>query len=416
MKGLRNALAPLALVLIAAAPAAGSWEEAMAAFNERRYAEAAAGFAAGAEASPDDPRWHYMLGVSLLKGGRPGEAVPSLERALALEPAIGHALSLAQAQLRTGAPAAALATLDRHRPAADADAETTASWAGLIAVAAGTAEEPAAGLPLLAAAIERRPAAPDLRLVLGRVHSRAGDHAAAFEAYAAAFEIGGEPAAGDRGVAAAGPLAIRAAFAAAKADEAGRQEWYRRAAEIAGRLPVEGASAATLLLAGDALLLGERAADAEPRFAAAAAAEPGSAEARYQLARSRLALGDAEGALGHLRDALARGPDSDLERSILGVQGRALADLERFADAADSFRRAGDAARAAQMDEAVAAAAHNAEIDRARDRCRLEWERIALLRERNRDVEGTSAWAEIDRQAARLEAECGPPPERAAPE
>ena len=75
MKGLRNALAPLALVLIAAAPAAGSWEEAMAAFNERRYAEAAAGFAAGAEASPDDPRWHYMLGVSLLKGGRPGVSV-----------------------------------------------------------------------------------------------------------------------------------------------------------------------------------------------------------------------------------------------------------------------------------------------------------------------------------------------------
>lgn len=413
MNALRDVFAPLALVLIAAAPAAGGWEEAMAAYGQHRWAEAAAGFSAGAERAPDDPRWHYMLGLSLLAAERPGDAVASLGRALALAPGTGHALPLAQAQLRAGDPGAALATLDRHRPAPDAEEETVAKWAGLVANAAGTVEEPAAAVPLLAAAIERRPAARDLRLALGRAHGRAGDHASAFEAYAAAFEIGGDPGAG-KPDAGAGALAIRAAFAAAGADEDGRQDWYRRAAEIAARLPADGAPAATLLLAGDALLLGEQPAAAEPRLQAAAAAEPGNPEPRYQLARSRLALDDPEGALDHLREALARGPDPELEHLIFATQGRALADLERFEAAADAYRRAGDEVRAAQMDEAVAAAAHNAEVDRAREHCRQEWDRIARLRERNRDVEGTSAWAEIDRQAARLEVECGPPQERNA--
>jgi tetratricopeptide (TPR) repeat protein len=266
-------------------------------------------------------------------------------------------------------------------------------------------------VPLLAAAIERRPGARDLRLALGRAHGRAGDHAAAFEAYAAAFEIGGDAAQPDAGSAA---LAIRAAFAAAKADEKTEKEWYRRAAEVAARLPADGAPVATLLLAGDALLLGERAAAAEPLLEAAAAAEPANPEPRYQLARSRLALGDAEGALDHLRAALALDPDPELESLIYATQARALADLKRFEAAAGAYRRAGDEARAAQMDQAVVAAAHNAEVDQAREHCRQEWDRIARLRERNRDVEGTSAWTEIDRRAALLEAECGPPEEQTA--
>jgi tetratricopeptide (TPR) repeat protein len=410
MVGLRKALAVLGLMAIGAVPAAAGWDEAMAAYREGRYGEAVEGFAAGAEMQPEDARWHYMLGLALVGAGRPGRAVGSLERALEIEPGVRHALPLAQAQIKAGVPGEALGTLDRYRPGAEAgEEEAVDRWAGLVAVAAGTVEDAGAAVPLLAAAIERRPGSRDLRLALGRAHAREGDHGAAFEAYAAAFEIGNGGA-----VDAAGALAIRSAFDAAEAGAEGRHEWYRRAADVAGRLPVEGAPVAHLLLAGDALLLADRPAAAEERFAAVAALEAGNPVARYQIARCRLALDDPEAALEHLEQAEARDPDPDLRRRVFTTRAEALADLERYEAAADAYRRAGDGTRAAQMDEAAAAKIHNDEVERERERCRQEWARIAGLRDRNRDVEGTAVWAEIDRQAAHLEAECGPPPEQNA--
>lgn len=401
----------LFLVLAAPAAAAGSWEEAMTAYQEQRWDDAIAGFEAGLEADPDEPRWHYMLGLSLLSAGRPGAAAARLERALELAGgAAAYALPLARAQLEAGDPERALATLGRHRPQ-KGDGGMVDKWVVLVGEAADAAD-PAAGGPLLREAVALRPASADLHLALGRAHSVAGDPSAAFEAYARAFELAGGTEAGLR--------AIGSAFTAAEAagdgvtGEDAEDAWYRRAAEVAGRLSVEGAPPRTLLLAGDALLLGGRPAEAERRFEAAVAADPESAAARYQLARSRLALDDPGAALERLAEALERAPDPALERRVQAARGRALHELERYEAAAEAYRRAGDERRAALEEEAAAAAEHNAQVERESAECREEWARIDRLRAENRHLEDTAVWEEIDRQAARLEARCGPPPEETA--
>lgn len=406
----RQALGSLLLLLLAATPAAAGWDEAMAAYDAKRYDEAIAGFEAGAEADPDEPRWHYMLGLSLLAAERPAKAAARLEHALELAGGTAaYALPLARAQLGAGAPEAALATLDHHRPS-EADGRTLDKWAGLVAVVATAVDDPTAALPLLGEAAEKRPDGADLQLALGRARGSAGDSPGAFAAYQRAFDLDG----GGEVGAEAGARAIGTAFAAAEADPAARAGWYRRAAGIGARLPVEGASPDALLLAGDALLLAEQPAEAERRFIAAAAAVPAAPEPRYQLAQCRLKLDDPEGALERLGEALERAPAADLERRIHSATGHARADLEQYEAAARAFRQAGDETRAAEMDQAAAAAEHNAGVDQALAKCREDWARIARQRDENREFEGTAVWAEIDRQAARVRAECGPPPQETA--
>lgn len=404
-----TALAALLLVPVTASalPAADGWEEAKAAFQANDFERAVAGFRAGAEAQPDQPSWHYMLGLSLSKAGRPDEAVPALQRAVALTAESGgdaasYALPLAQAQRRAGDLGGALETLDRHRP------DTSASrlhegWVAQLAATAARMSDPQPAIPLLAAAAEAAPGRSDLRLALGRAYDATGDLEAAFRHYAAATED---------------PQALRAAletaFAAADAvpdgDTAARAEWYRRAADAAAGTPPADLPVAVLLAAGDALLLADRPAEAESRFRTALEQEPGSALASYQLARCRLARDDAAGALDLLVGVLAGGPEGDLARRAFAAQAQALAELERWKEAAAAYRRAGDEGRATEMEAVVEAIRHNEEVDAAAAECRRRWAQLARLRAENRDVKGTEVWDEIERRAEQLEAECGPEP------
>lgn len=405
----------LAVVLAApcasALPAADGWTEAMAAFKAGRYEIAADSFRAGAEADPDEPRWQYMLGVSLTKAGREAEAVTSLERAVELtrdETGRGegsYAVALAQAQLRSGDPDVAFATLAGNQPG-EARPDLRQAWAGLLAATAARMEDPQPAVPLLIEAVERADGA-DLRLALGRAYAAAGDAASAFTHYAAAA------ASEARALRPAMDAAFAAAEALAEDDHAGRSGWYRRAAALAAAQPVAGFPAATLLIAGDALLLDGRPAAAEERFRAALEAEPTSALAAYQIARCRLAQDDPAGALARVAE-LSTAPGSELGGRVLAVEAQALAGLERWEEAAAAYRRAGKEDRAAEMEEVVAALAHNRGVEAAAEKCRQRWADIARLRDENRDVEGTAAWTEIDRRAERLAAECGPEPVKAA--
>ena len=61
-------------------------EEGQKRMREQAFAEAAALFEKAAEREPSSSRIHYYLGVSLMRLGRAGDAVSSLERAVALTP------------------------------------------------------------------------------------------------------------------------------------------------------------------------------------------------------------------------------------------------------------------------------------------------------------------------------------------
>ena len=98
----RKLLPGVALItlLSAGAPLSAGWEEGVAAFNAGRFDAASAEFQMVIEQSPDWPGGYLMLGRTLLKLNRPGEAVTQLRKAYDLNPNDNSAkLALAQAYL-----------------------------------------------------------------------------------------------------------------------------------------------------------------------------------------------------------------------------------------------------------------------------------------------------------------------------
>lgn len=409
MSRTRLIAATAAVLLVAALPARAwaGWKEGKAAFDAGRYEEALAEFRAGAEADPDSAPWQFMLGSSLLRLGRAGEAVPMLERAVALDAgSVQYAMGLAQAQVAAGDPAAAVATLGGRDPAA-VDQRLAGPFGDLLASAALRATDTAAARRPLERWVAAHPGSASPWLALGVSRAAAGAAEPAFEAYARAFELApGDTAAGRKAVATGFKLAQ------ASADEAGRRRWYGKAAPIAERLADAEPSADTDLLAGEAWLGAGRFETARGRFEAAAEAAPDDPLPRFYLARCALATQDGAAALPHLdratRLAGAAGGDPGLRREIQGLEGYAYALLGEYLKAEQSYRAAGQSDRAAEMAAARQAARQNSEFEAERQRC---LERIGDLEAGRAELEELGAAAEVrlvDRRLADTRQECAP--------
>jgi Tfp pilus assembly protein PilF len=94
-------------------PRVVGFEEAEAAFRERRYADAVALFSAYLETKPDNPWGYYMQGLSALKTGDTKGAETAFGRALELDRThVKSHLNLARVLLEQGRPLEALDRLD----------------------------------------------------------------------------------------------------------------------------------------------------------------------------------------------------------------------------------------------------------------------------------------------------------------
>lgn len=92
-----------ALCVASATPAGAGWEEGVAAFNSKNYAQAVTEFQGVVQQSPDGYRGHYMLGESLGRLDRKEEALHHLRKAYDLNPSdvnIKMALGRAYSNLR----------------------------------------------------------------------------------------------------------------------------------------------------------------------------------------------------------------------------------------------------------------------------------------------------------------------------
>ena len=110
----------LALVLLTTASAGvlaqgdnrASAAQAARAMAEHRYDEAAAIYRELLKVTPDEPELHANLGMALAMGGHEAEAVPQLERAIALNPKLTNArVVLGSSYMAMGQPAKAIAAL-----------------------------------------------------------------------------------------------------------------------------------------------------------------------------------------------------------------------------------------------------------------------------------------------------------------
>ena len=94
-------------------PATVTFEEAGAAYDERRYADAVDMFEAYTDRRPDNAWGHYMLGLSALKAGQLDQAEVAFNRSLALDPNhLKSMLNLGRVLLKTDRPERALSHVE----------------------------------------------------------------------------------------------------------------------------------------------------------------------------------------------------------------------------------------------------------------------------------------------------------------
>lgn len=100
--------------LVPEQPRVVTYEEAEAAFNDRKYVEATRLFAAYTEQKPENPWGYYMLGLSARNSGDAASAITALEKAAQLDSL--HAktwINLSRARLDASQPEEALLDMDR---------------------------------------------------------------------------------------------------------------------------------------------------------------------------------------------------------------------------------------------------------------------------------------------------------------
>ena len=309
-----------------------------------------------------------------------------------------YRLALAQAQVKATDPDAAVATLGAQDPAA-VPAELRASFSQLLARAASESRSSAAASAALKRALAADPGSKPLWLALARQAQRSGQSEGVFSALLKAHEL--EPADVETG-----RQAVQAAFSLAQAsDDAERRSWYEQSSRVARQLVTAEPSSEHRLLAGEALMGAGDYAAARQMFEQAlpSAGSDAAPEALplYYLASCELALGEAENALGHLQASLSGSSDPGLQQRIFVAQGSALRHLERFEEAAEAYRQAGDEDKAAEMASLVKIRDDNRQWDAEKARCEAKHREIEQLREDNNDLEGTEAWRKLIRDTQR---------------
>ena len=338
--------------------------------DAHRYAEAAAAaYRRAAELAPRDFRWCYYLGA-LYETAAPAEAVPWLERAIAIDDAYAPArIRLARTLEGLGRRDPAL---EHYRAAMRLAPDDPLGYlgAGRIVLASGDAR---AAVELLERARERGPRLQAVIATLARAYQRAGDAARAEALAAEARKLPRMLHHHDPRHAAVGAEAVdRESFLrrARTLLETGQAE--RAKAELQELLRLEPDDAETwLALAGvedqlgrgeDALAAARRAlaldpglrggqaalanalfemgrmAEAEAAARAALAVDPGDARLHLLSSMAAAQRGDVAAVTSHLDRAYAIGTtDPELRRVMSGLLGElagALADVGRRQDAA----------------------------------------------------------------------------------
>jgi tetratricopeptide (TPR) repeat protein len=312
--------------------------------------------------APDDPRWPYLGAVALQELRRLDEAVPLLERVLALRPGdAAAALRLGNAELERGHAERARSLFEQ---ALGNEGTRAAAELGLgrLAAAARSWREAARHFE---AALAMQPQASAVRNPLAVAYRELGELERARETLRGsgrATVLFADPLLDEAKRQATGPgvHVLRSLEAGARGDAARALAEARRAVELdPGNDQLHQGLAAALERQGDA-------AGALAEYRDAVRLAPGSALARLNLGLALARRGEGEAAVAELRRAVAAAPDFQAARLALGTvllqAGRpeeALPDLQRAreldpADRAARLRLARALRQLGRNDEAEA--------------------------------------------------------------
>lgn len=387
------------LALVAAALALGlllpstlvatGWNDGVAAFQAGNWTQAETAFAAQTESTPQHAASWFMLAQTQHRQQKLDAASESFRRAVELAPEeASYSLGWGRTELERGRTDRAVTILTRHSPATVPD-KIQETYGQLLAAAVIRSESPEHALDALERAVVEASDQPLLWTALGRARDAAGQADDAWQAYRQAAEISG--AVDDR---------------RRLVDFALRNEWFDRAAAEADAVASASGTAEDALRLGEVHLKAGKCEQALPAFERAGELAPRDPYPAYYRGHCRLVLKQGAPALSALDGALSLDPAPELEQKIQTARGQALHLLERYEEAAEAFRRAGDDARATQMDEFAQTAQDNEAWERAKKECRDRLQATRKLLSDSADLEGTPEYRRLEAELDGLRQEC----------
>jgi predicted Zn-dependent protease len=368
----------LAVLLLGATPGFAGWDEGVAAFKAGNYSQAAREFQALVEERTDCAQCYVMLGQSLLKLNRAGEAATQLRKAYDMNPNDDATkLVLAQAYLQANKNQEAAQLLKT----VDANSLSGARQQAFYQMRAAALERSGQGDQALAdlrSAARSSPNNASAQYAYGTAALAARDLGSAIPALEAAARLDAGSADKKRSLLKAYLLQGRQAQGGAKTAA------YGKAVETGRALVASQANFDNLMLLGEAQLGAKQYRDAAGTFERAHRANGNDWLALYYMGQAQTIAGDFGAAEQNLKTALTKTSSTQDQNRIWKQLGFVYEKQRNFEEAKSAYRRVGDAGGIARVERNEQIATENQDIE-----------------EYNRQVE------EIERQRRELEEEMG---------
>jgi len=372
-----------------AAPAFAGWDEGVAAFKAKNFAQAAREFEAVAKDRPDWAGGYLMLGRSQLLMDRASDAVNSLRKAYDLDPSgVETQLALSQAYLGSGRAGEASQLLAKIN-VAGLPKERQSIYQQLVAKAAsesGQSERAAAALEKAAAAA---PNDAGVQFNYGVLALNAGETGKAVAALEKSVRL--DPADADKQ-----KVLVQALVRQGREAGGGQKDAiYSRAAEVAKGMVAKSPTYEHLLLLGETQLGSNQYDAAVATFGQASAKAGGDWLPGFYTGQAQTALGRYGDAEASLRRALQSATSTADKARVWRQLGFVYEKQRNFDQAKTAYRSAGDEAAIARVEANQEIASHNKTAEE-------EEKRLAELRKQQ----------EILRQQLQQQGGAPPPPPR----
>jgi tetratricopeptide (TPR) repeat protein len=345
------------LPLLAAVPVFAGWDEGVAAFTAKNYAEAARQFEGIVRSRSDWAGGYLMLGRTQLLLKRTNDAVTTLRQAYDLKPEdLEIQLALAQAYLAARRPSESLQLLSKIN-AAGVPKERQLLYQQLQAKAAADSGQTAQASSALARAAATSPNNAGVQFNYGVFALNAGDTATAVTALEKAVRLAPNDAEKKK-------VLIQALVKQGRETRgSGKDAIYTKAATAARALVSISATFDNLLLLGETQLGAGQYDAAVATFGQASGKNGGEWLPYFYAGQAQTATAKYGPAEVSLRRALDRANSGSDKSRIHRQLGFVYEKQRSFAQAKASYRSAGDQASVTRVEENEDIAAHNRQAD-----------------------------------------------------
>ncbi len=349
-----------ALALLCAGAATvveAGWEEGVAAFKAGNFAQAAREFQAFVEERPDVYQGHYMLGQVLLKLDRSQEALTHLRKAYQLDSGnVGVQLALGRAYLDVGRYADAAGLLGKINTS-ELQKPQQAVVYQMLAMALEKSGDSDRALGQLAKAARVSPNDATIQYQYGAAALKAGDTGTAVAALGKAVQIDPRDAAKQQTYAQALLRQGRTSQGSAK------NQAYVKAASAAQRVVAAGASYDNLMLLAGAQLGAKQYDQALTTLKRAEGMRATDWLPQFYMGQAYTQKAQYLSAVSSLKQALDKA-STDKDRVTVWKQlGFAYEKQKSYQDAIGAYRRAGDTASVARVEENWETERYNLEVE-----------------------------------------------------